>query len=254
MKPTDLAIRLTVAILFCTSLGFAQQQSEPPEEGDMIRQRMEWFYNQRAYPLKHIPAGARLRALKQLDQMLADEAATPNSDLSPENAFDDPYAASSSTRWTLIGPEPTSTHYSSPTVAGRVAALAVDPTNANVVYAGAAGGGVWKTTDGGVHWTPLTDAQPSLAVGSIAIDPLNHSIIYVGTGEENYSNDSYYGEGILKSTNGGTSWTQIKGPFAGPLNELMGGALIGAIAVDPGNSAVILVGVRIYLGTTGVYR
>jgi len=264
MKPTDLAIRLTVAILFCTSLGFAQQQSEPPEEGDMIRQRMEWFYNQRAYPLKHIPAGARLRALKQLDQMLADEAATPNSDLSPENAFDDPYAANSSTRWTLIGPEPTSTHYSSPTVAGRVAALAVDPTNANVVYAGAAGGGVWKTTDGGVHWTPLTDAQPSLAVGSIAIDPLNHSIIYVGTGEENFSVDSYFGAGILKTTNAGSSWTQIKGPFLGWYSNdgkyFFGGAAhIGAIAIEPGNSSVMLVAVEMSrdtnsLNTTGIYR
>src|SRR6266436_8629786 len=213
MKPTDLAIRLTVAILFCTSLGFAQQQPEPPEGGDMIRQRMEWFYNQRAYPLKHIPAGARLRALEQMNQMLANEAqsAIPNADDSSEASS----AAISSTRWTLIGPEPTDTAYNVPITAGRVAALAVDPSNANVVYAGAAGGGVWKTTDGGVHWTPLTDAQPSLAVGSIAIDPLNHSIIYVGTGEENFSGDSYYGAGILKSTNAGSSWTQIKGPFLG---------------------------------------
>jgi hypothetical protein len=65
MKPTDIVIRLAVATSFCTSLGFAQQQSEPPEGGDMIRQRMEWFYHQRAYPLKHIPAGARLRALRE---------------------------------------------------------------------------------------------------------------------------------------------------------------------------------------------
>jgi uncharacterized repeat protein (TIGR01451 family) len=254
MKSTNLTIRLAIATLLCTSLGFAQQPSEPAEGGDMIRQRMEWFYHQRAYPLKHIPAGARLRALKQMDQILADEAqsVTPNSDLAPESTLN--VSAISSTRWTLIGPEPTDTPYNDPIVAGRVTALAVDPTNSNVVYSGAAEGGVWKTTDGGVHWTPLTDTQPSLAVGSIAIDPSNHSTIYVGTGEENNSNDSYYGEGILKSTNGGSSWTQIKGPFAGPLNELSGGAFIGAIAVDPGNSAVILVGVRIYLGTTGVYR
>jgi uncharacterized repeat protein (TIGR01451 family) len=256
MKPTSIFVSLTLATLFCTSLGFTQQPSEPPESGDMIRRRMEWFYNQRAFPLRHIPVGARLRALRQLDQMPAEEAqpVIPNSDISPQNAADISPSTGSSTQWTLIGPQPTDTPYNDPIVAGRVTALAVDPTNSNVVYAGAAEGGVWKTTDGGVHWTPLTDTQPSLAVGSIAIDPSNHSTIYVGTGEENYSNDSYYGEGILKSTNGGTSWTQIKGPFVGPLNELTGGAFIGAIAVDPGNSAVILVGVRIYLGTTGVYR
>jgi hypothetical protein len=214
MKPTSIFVSLTLATLFCTSLGFTQQPSEPPESGDMIRRRMEWFYNQRAFPLKHIPAGARLRALRQLDQMPAEEAqpVIPNSDISPQDAVDISPGASSSTRWTLIGPQPTDTPYNDPIVAGRVTALAVDPTNSNVVYAGAAEGGVWKTTDGGVHWTPLADTQPSLAVGSIAIDPSNHSTIYVGTGEENYSNDSYYGEGILKSTNGGTSWTQIKGP------------------------------------------
>jgi uncharacterized repeat protein (TIGR01451 family) len=263
MKPSDSAIRLAVAALFCTSLGFAQQQSEPPEGGDMIRQRMEWFYNQRAYPLKHIPAGARLQALKQLDQMLADEAqsALSNRDLSPENALDVPYAANSSTQWTLIGPQPTNTPYNVPTVAGRVSALAVDPTNSSVVYAGAAGGGVWKTTDGGVHWTPLTDAQPSLAVGSIAIDPLNHSVIYVGTGEENFSGDSYYGAGILKSTDGGSSWTQIKGPFLGPCGTDSywdGGARIGTIVLEPGNSAVILAAVQMSFSCntnlTAIYR
>jgi uncharacterized repeat protein (TIGR01451 family) len=210
---------------------------------------MEWFYRQRAYPLKHIPPGARLRALKQMDQMLAEEgrSSAPNTDVSPEPGFDVSTAALSSARWTLIGPEPTDTPYNVPVVAGRITALAVDPTNANVVYAGSADGGVWKTTDGGVHWTPLTDTQASLAVGSIAIDPSNHSTIYVGTGEENFSADSYFGAGILKSTNGGSSWTQIKGPFAGYYNGyyFYGGAdYIGGIAIQPGNSSVILAAVE----------
>jgi uncharacterized repeat protein (TIGR01451 family) len=257
VKLTNVSAPLLVITLVCTSLGFGQSQPvKPATRGDLIRQRMEWFYRQRAYPLKHIPPGARLRALKQMDQMLAEESpsATPNTDVPPEPGFDVSSAAISSARWTLIGPEPTDTRSLYPIVAGRITALAVDPTNPSVVYAGAAEGGVWKTTDGGVHWTPLTDAQPSLAVGSIAIDPSNHSTIYVGTGEENYNSDAYYGAGILKSINGGTSWTQIKGPFAGPSNAFAGGALIGALAVEPGNSAVILAGVRIYQGTTGIYR
>ena len=257
MKLTHISFRLVVAILFCDLLGFAQTQPvKPAVRGDLIRQRIEWFYRQRAYPLKHIPTGARLRALKQMDQMLAEESrsASPSTDLSPEAGFDVSSAATSSTRWTLIGPEPTDTPYNVPIVAGRVTALAVDPTNSSVVYAGAAEGGVWKTTDGGVHWTPLTDAQTSLAVGSIAIDPSNHSTIYEGTGEENFSGDSYYGAGILKSTNSGSSWTQIKGPFVGPFDAFAGGAQIGDMAVEPDNSAVILAGVRIYMGTTGIYR
>jgi len=117
----------------------------------LVRQRLEWFYNQRAYPLKHIPAGIRLRALEQLDRMLAAEGqlTTAATTVSFDLASDLSAAAISSTAWTLIGPQPTNTPYNVPIVAGRVSALAVDPTNPNVVYAGAAGGGVWKTTDGG---------------------------------------------------------------------------------------------------------
>jgi hypothetical protein len=98
-----------------------------------------------------------------MDQMLAEErrSSAPSTDVSPEPGFDVSSAAISSTLWTLIGPEPTHTPYNDPIVAGRVTALAVDPANSNVVYAGAADGGVWKTTDGGIHWTPLTDVQPS---------------------------------------------------------------------------------------------
>ena len=110
----------------------------------------------------------------------------------------------------------------------------------------------------------MTDKQPSLAVGSIAIDPSNHSVIYVGTGEENFSADSYFGAGILKSINGGTSWTQIKGPFVGQFSldgkYFFGGAAhIGAIAIEPGNSSVMLVAVEMSpdtnnLNFTDVYR
>src|SRR6185312_12340566 len=61
------------------------------------------------------------------------------------------------------------------------------------------------------NWTPLTDNQPSLAVGSIVLDPQNPQIVYVGTGEENFGSDSYYGVGILKSTNGGATWSNVAG-------------------------------------------
>ena len=266
MKATQISPRLLAATLFCTSVGLGQTQpSMPITRGDLIRQRMEWFYGQRAYPQQRTPAGARLRALKQLDRMLASEGqyGTLSTDASQELAFDLSSAAVSSTKWTLIGPKPTETPYNVPIVAGRVTALAVDPMNSKVVYAGTADGGVWKTTDGGFHWTPMSDKQPSLAVGSIAIDPSNHSTIYVGTGEQNFSADSYFGAGILKSTNGGSTWTQIKGPFAGVFSAdgkfFFGAAAhIGAIAIDPENSLVILVAVEMDLSNnqnqTQVYR
>ena len=135
---------------------------------------------------------------------------------------------------------------------GRITAVAVDPTNNQIVYAGAAQGGIWKTTNGGGAWTPLTDTQASLAVGSIALDPQNPLTIYVGTGEENNAIDSYYGEGILKSTDGGNTWTNYPGPFAGGGG---GGARIGGIAVQPNNSSVVLAAAGCCApGPSGVYR
>jgi photosystem II stability/assembly factor-like uncharacterized protein len=114
---------------------------------------------------------------------------------------------------------------------------------------------VWKSTDGGTSWTALTDTQPSLAVGSIAIDPNNTSIIYVGTGEQNYAQDSYYGAGILKSINGGSTWTQLTGTGVGFVPPASDPTFIGGVAVEPGNSNVVLAAVglagNINFGQTG---
>jgi len=92
---------------------------------------------------------------------------------------------------------------------GRVTAIAIDPNHPEVIYVGGAQGGVWKSTDSGASWLPLMDELTvgSLAVGSITIAP--NGDIYVGTGEGNNSGDSYYGAGILKSTDGGKTWVQL---------------------------------------------
>jgi photosystem II stability/assembly factor-like uncharacterized protein len=111
-------------------------------------------------------------------------------------------------------------------------------------------------TTAGSSWLPLTDREVSLAIGSIALDPSSSSTIYVGTGEENFSGDSYYGAGILKSTDGGTTWTHICGPFCGPVGQdgyYGGGARIGGLAVNPTNNQVILSAVAL-LNKDGVYR
>ncbi|HME08843.1 MAG TPA: hypothetical protein VKG25_17425, partial [Bryobacteraceae bacterium] len=202
---------------------FAQRREQDADHFQL--QREQWFYNQRAFPFSAIPAGARIRGIERIR---AQERARR-----AQSSIGNP-------TWTLIGPQPTdggTTH----STAGRVNAIAIDPRDSNVVYIGAAEGGVWKTIDGGMNWTPLTDDQASLANGAIALDPTNPDIVYVGTGEENFAGDSYYGAGILKSMNAGQTWTNIVGPF---LRDK-----IGALAIRPGNGQVLLAS-----SLTGVWR
>ncbi|MFI5110757.1 MAG: tail fiber domain-containing protein, partial [Terriglobales bacterium] len=171
--------------------------------------------------------------------------------------------AINNTSWTLIGPQPTTGAVFGGTTSGRVTAIAVDTTDAtgNTLYIGGAEGGVWRTTNGGTSWTPLTDTQFSLAIGSLAVDPNNHLNIYAGTGEENFNLDGYYGGGLLKSTNGGTSWAQVgASTFGGPLASEFGGSYIGSIAVQPGvasGTPVLLVASQFSSGpnfNSGIWR
>ena len=99
-------------------------------------------------------------------------------------------------------------------VSGRISAVAVAPNNAAHVLAGAANGGVWESFDRGASWAPRTDYQTTLAVGAITFDRSNPAIVYCGTGEGNWW--SFLGAGILKSTNGGTTWSTLcTAPFVG---------------------------------------
>lgn len=174
--------------------------------------------------------------------------------------------------WISIGPQPTLPPSGSSAgtygkTSGRVSAIAIDPTDAtgNTVFIGGAQGGVWKTTDGGVTWHPLSDSAPSLAMGAlaIAIDPANnldanHRVIYAGTGEQAIGLDQYYGAGVLKSLDGGTTWAQTcqgtaftnaSCPFVGPFNNTFvpgGGARIGSLGVNPANPNLLLAAVEIY--------
>jgi photosystem II stability/assembly factor-like uncharacterized protein len=95
-------------------------------------------------------------------------------------------------------------------LAGRTLAIAFDPNTPSTVYIGTAGGGVWKSMDSGLTWSPKTDYHMSLAIGALAIDPNNHLRIFAGTGEYNdVSAGTYYGNGILRSEDGGDTWTEL---------------------------------------------
>lgn len=139
--------------------------------------------------------------------------------------------------WTPLGPAPFthgkgSMHGNN---SGRIRSLAIHPVTPAVMFAGTAGGGVWKSEDAGVSWVPKTDNQFSMPIGSIAIDPVTPSNVYAGTGEYVPGTDThYYGNGLLKSIDSGNSWTEI-GTLYFSMSE------ISRIVIDPLNNARIFV-------------
>ncbi len=96
-------------------------------------------------------------------------------------------------------------------VSGRTRGFIVDPDDitGNTWFAASVGGGVWKTTNGGVSWTDLTPNLPDLATTVLAMAPSDHNIIYLGTGEGFYNVDAISGNGIFKSTDRGATWNQL---------------------------------------------
>jgi photosystem II stability/assembly factor-like uncharacterized protein len=95
------------------------------------------------------------------------------------------------------------------TMSGRVAAIDAVESDPDIVYVGAATGGVWKSTDGAYSFTPLFDDQPVAAIGAVAINQSSPEIVWVGTGEGNPRNSVSIGNGIYKSLDGGSTWTHL---------------------------------------------
>jgi len=96
-----------------------------------------------------------------------------------------------------------------PAVGGRVARAAGVPGDPLTYYAATASGGVWKSSDGGIHWKPIFDEQPIASIGSIAIAPSDPNVVYVGSGEANIRGNVAPGNGIYKSTDAGKNWTHV---------------------------------------------
>jgi photosystem II stability/assembly factor-like uncharacterized protein len=92
---------------------------------------------------------------------------------------------------------------------GRAISIAFDPTNPAIVYVGTANGGVWKSTDSGQTWSAKSDFQRSLAIGALAIDPNDPQRIFAGTGQYGAAVGTLYGNGILRSIDGGNTWTEL---------------------------------------------
>src|SRR5256712_12745575 len=128
-----------------------------------------------------------------------------------------------SLEWRLIGPFR----------GGRVVAVAGDPVHSQLFYFGSTGGGVWKTTDGGILWENVSDGFFKRAsVGAIAVSTSDPNVIYVGMGETTIRGNVSHGDGVYKSTDGGKSWTHL---------GLADTRQIGKVRVHPQNPDVVYV-------------
>ncbi len=132
---------------------------------------------------------------------------------------------------------------------GRVSDLAVNPTNSSEYYVAAASGGVWKTTNAGITFTPVFDGQGSYSIGCVVLDPTNPNVVWVGSGEGNNQRSVSYGDGIYKSEDGGKTWKNL---------GLKQSEHIGSIAIDPNDPDIVYVAAYGPLwssgGDRGIYK
>lgn len=204
---------------------YAYWKNKKVEKGHGYKQFKRWEYLMQS----RVDANGKLPAAGYAQQQLAEF----QSKHAKEKTFG-PTAA-----WTPIGPN---TSVGLEDGIGRVQCFAMDASAPNTYWAGTPGGGLWKSTDAGVTWVPKTDNFVSLGIGWILIDPANTNIMYVSTGDPDGGGTA--STGVLKSTDGGNTWTQTGLNFATNLYKA-----INQIKFLPGSSTTILAAT-----TDGIYR
>ncbi len=258
---------ITLSLIFFGLTVFAQSNTSSGDPSDtanypywiemMQNQNINFHQTQRAFNLyfAHHDKGKgsgwkqfkRWEAFWETRVNLAGEFPAPTQNIDAYHQFFGATSGpvmSSGGSWTNLGPiQLPNNGTGQPNGLGRVNCIAFHPTNQNIIYVGAPSGGLWKSTNGGSTWTPLTDGLPSLGISSILIDSLNPNIIYIGTGDRDAGDAP--GLGVYKSTNGGTSWSAA--------NSGMGNRTVGMMVMHPTNHNIILAATShgIYKTTNG---
>ncbi len=189
--------------------------------------RYEWYMSSRLGPSGEFV---------NINQKLFDAKRSQKGSADKNNTNQSNVIESVSGNWTIVGP--TDTDFG----IGRVDRLAFHPSDPNIVYAGAAGGGLWRTTDAGANWTNLTADIPCLGISGIVIDPNNTNTIYILTGDGDSDVSGLvedfgymrFSIGVLRSTDGGARWTRLAN-FPGVTNALIGYRL----TMHPTNSNIL---------------
>lgn len=198
-----------------------EERGRDSKEEGHAWEAFEWWYGTRAFPDDMIPKAAWYQAFQYA-----------KANLRPPDGVAEAYP-----QWSSIGPN---------NIGGRVLAVTIDPANPSVVWAGAASGGLWKSTtagEGASAWTLIDTGFPLVAVSAITIDPENPGVMYIGTGEMGRYNRgqvgtpgarSSYGIGVIKSTDGGATWQET-----GLTWTIDQSRAVFALRMDPNNSSVL---------------
>jgi photosystem II stability/assembly factor-like uncharacterized protein len=202
--------------------------------------RWEYFVAPRVYPTGDL--SVMNQATKNYSDFLLKNNVSGNS-----NKLTSSSSVLSST-WVAVGPmgAPTGSPGGFPRKAGRDNFLTLHPTNPAIIYSGAAGGGLWVTTNGGTSWTTNTDNLPIAACSDLVIDPTSPNTMYLATGggDDLLAGTSSPSDGVYKSTDGGVTWTQTGLTFAASTNRA-----IHKLLMDPTNSQIIFAATSV-----GLYR
>jgi len=208
---------LFIALLLLRSDIVHLEFEEPTESHEAL----EWFLFQREYPFDSISVEARRAAFEALPRTF--------------ESLDVPGPV-----WKSVGPAPTLTRFAGTGPAsGRIDALAASPADPNIVLAGGESGGIWRSTDGGATFAPVTDDQVDLNIGTIVFSKSNPEVVYAGMG-----NLLYLGTGILKSMDSGVTWNRVSnGTLPAPGNAR-------SLLVDPNDPNHLFAGLYSFAVTT----
>lgn len=187
--------------------------------------RWEYFVEPRVYPYGEIPYSV-------IQQEMV-------------NSLNNQSEASSNS-WVFVGPSkvPKDIQTEKPGGAGRINCIAFHPTDSNIIWLGAPSGGAWKSVDGGLSWSTATDQLASICISDIVIHPTTPDIMYMATGDGDYGSANIYGIGILKSTNGGSTWQTTS-----VVNDITEFVNFRKIIFKPDNPATVLA-----TSSKGIYR
>ena len=202
--PVVLASILFVAVSSWIVMKLSRNESRHPENNVEKLDGEDYFFSSHGFPYYKIDYDAHRNAAVSFRNSLA-------------------FRSANTASWQFAGPVNSG---------GRIVDVEFDPANQQIAYLGAASGGVFKTIDGGATWFPVFDNETTLSIGDIAIAPSDPNILYVGTGEANGGSGSltYDANGIYKSTDAGTTWTNI---------GLQSTRMTGRLAIHPANPDIV---------------